>query len=113
MSFDLPERSPLDTLSILDLSSSQVTWSHGSWFLQSHLEQSLAQRREGFRGRAGPHGVFGTEQPVGLQWRLQHHPKIQAPILSKPCTLSPSPSPAAEWDDWSLWDTVWLRRSQG
>ncbi|KAK4812960.1 hypothetical protein QYF61_002787 [Mycteria americana] len=56
VSFDLPERSPLATLSIIDLSSSQVTCPHGhggSWLLWPCLKHPPAQRSEDFRGRVG------------------------------------------------------------
>lgn len=99
MSFDLPERSPLATLSIIDLSSSQVTCpcGHGgSWLLWPCLKHPCAQRSEDFRGRVGPRGVLCIEQPRVLQGSAQHQPgpfwlfKIQAPFLVKPCSRHPS-----------------------
>lgn len=102
MSFDLPERSPLATLSIIDMSSSQVTCPRGhggSWLLWPCLKHPPAQKSEDFRGRVGPRSVFCTEQPRVLQGSAQHQPgpfglfKIQAPFLVKPCTLGTPPSP--------------------
>lgn len=74
MSFDLPERSPLATLSIIDLSCSQVTCPHGSSLLWPCLEHPCAQTAEDFRGRVGPRSVFCTEQPKALQGRAQYQP---------------------------------------
>ena len=71
MSFDLPERSPLATLSIIDLSPSQVTRPRGHGggrLLWPCLEHPRAQRSE------GPGRVLRTGQPGELQGRAQHQP---------------------------------------
>lgn len=102
MSFDLPERSPLATLSIIDLSSSQVTRPRGharSWLLWPCSKHPPAQRGEG-EGQSGTSrcvlhgaawGVAGeataSTSPFFGFWKYKH-PSWSSPAAERCCRLA-------------------------
>lgn len=102
MSFDLPERSPLATLSIIDLSCSQVTCPHSSSLLWPCLEHPCAQPAEDFRAEWDLALRFAQSSPRrcrgghSINQALFRVFKIQAPFPVKPCVLRTPPSLAAE-----------------
>lgn len=121
MSFDLPERSPLATLSVVDLSSSQVPRPRGhggSWLPWPCLKHPCAQRSGGFQGQGGALAAcFAQSGPGGrkgghsinrhLFGFLKHlswsSPAPRAPLAARPQSWGRSP----------LRDTASLWRSHG